>query len=54
MPESIAVDAISRLVFYTDIENDVIVLFAMDGLYTRTIINTEIDSVQSLVVDGQG
>jgi hypothetical protein len=53
-PDGIAVDYISRLVFFTDTGNDVIVVMTIDGTSSKVIINTGVDEPRACIVDGQG
>nr|KAG5696830.1 hypothetical protein BaRGS_030954 [Batillaria attramentaria] len=51
VPDGIAVDPLSRLVFYTDSGLDVIAMMTMSGSRHRTIIDTDLDQPRAIVVD---
>ncbi|KAK7483345.1 hypothetical protein BaRGS_00025405, partial [Batillaria attramentaria] len=51
MPDGMAVDPLSRLVFYTDSGLDVIAMMTMSGSRHRTIIDTDLDQPRAIVLD---
>ena len=51
IPDGIALDTISRLVYYTDTGNDVIGVISMDGKYMKTLVNDDLDEPRAIVVD---
>ncbi|KAL3836576.1 hypothetical protein ACJMK2_021998 [Sinanodonta woodiana] len=51
VPDGLAVDAISRLLFYTDTGNDIIAVLSFDGSIRKTVINSSLDEPRAIVVD---
>ena len=51
IPDGIALDTISRLIYYTDTGNDVIGVISMDGKYMKTLVNDDLDEPRAIVVD---
>lgn len=50
IPDGLAVDAISRLIFYTDTGNDIIAVVTLDGSASAVIINSDLDEPRAIVV----
>ncbi|XP_046542992.1 uncharacterized protein LOC124253292 [Haliotis rubra] len=51
VPNGIAVDPVTRLIFYTDTGNDVIVLMTIDGFAHLPIIKEDLDEPRAIVAD---
>ncbi|XP_041357551.1 low-density lipoprotein receptor-related protein 6-like [Gigantopelta aegis] len=51
VPDGLTLDPVSRLIFYTDMGNDVIALMDMDDYYHKTIINTNLDQPRGIALD---
>ncbi|KAK7483330.1 hypothetical protein BaRGS_00025390 [Batillaria attramentaria] len=51
VPDGLAVDPLSRLLFYTDAGNDVIGMMTISGASHKTIINTNLDQPRAIVLD---
>ena len=49
--DGIAVDPISRLLFYTDTGKDTISLMKLDGTSERVIVSTNLDEPRDIEVD---
>lgn len=52
-PDGISVDPVSRLIFYTDTGYNVISLITIDGAYSKTIINQNLDEPRAIVTNPQ-
>lgn len=52
-PDGISVDPVSRLVFYTDTGYNVIALITIDGAYSKTVINQNLDEPRAIVTNPQ-
>lgn len=53
-PHGIAIDPISRLLFYTDIGNVVISVMTMDGMFGMDIVTSGLNIPNSVAVDNIG
>ncbi|KAL8562352.1 hypothetical protein ACOMHN_066066 [Nucella lapillus] len=49
--DGIAVDWLSRLVFYTDTGDDVIAMLSMSGFTQRVVVNTDLEEPRAIVLD---
>lgn len=49
--DGIAVDPITRLIFYTDTGKDVIALMTLDGLTEKVLVNSSLDEPRDIEVD---
>ena len=51
VPDGIAIDSVSRLIFYTDTGNDIIAVMSIDGFAHKTIISHGLDEPRAIVTD---
>ena len=51
--DGISVDSVSRLLFYTDTGNNVIVVMTMDGSASKNIINQNLDEPRAIITNPQ-
>ena len=51
MLDGLAVDPVSRLIFYTDAGNDVIAMMTMATFALKTVINSSLDKPRAIVLD---
>ena len=51
--DGLAIDPVSRLLFYTDTEYDEIVVMTLDGSVSKSIINQNLDQPRAIVVNPQ-
>ena len=51
MANGIAVDHISRLLFYTDTLKETITLMTLDGLHEKVVINSGLDQPRAIELD---
>ena len=49
--DGLAVDPLSRLIFYTDAGNDLIAMMTMSSLAIKTVINSSLDRPRAIVLD---
>ena len=49
--EGLAVDPLSRLIFYTDAGNDLIAMMTMSPLAIKTVIDSSLDRPRAIVLD---
>ncbi|XP_041369837.1 deleted in malignant brain tumors 1 protein-like [Gigantopelta aegis] len=51
VPDGIAIDSVSRLIFYTDTGNDIIAVMSIDGFAHKIIIDHGLDEPRAIVTD---
>jgi len=51
VPDGIAVDAVSQLVFYTDTGNDIIAVMTTNGSFKGVLISQGLDEPRAIVLD---
>jgi len=51
VPDGIAVDSVSQLVFYTDTGNDTIAVMTTNGSFKGVLISTGLDEPRAIVLD---
>ena len=49
--DGLAIDPLSRLIFYTDAGNDLIAMMTMSSLATKTVINSSLDRPGTIALD---
>lgn len=51
IPDGLAVDSISGLIFYTDTGNDIIAVMTLDGTISAVIVSSDLDQPRAIVAD---
>ena len=51
VPDGLAVDPVSRLLFYTDAGNNDIRLMKVDGFDEKVVVNSDLDQPRTIVLD---
>lgn len=52
-PDGISVDQVSGLLFYTDTGYNIIALITLEGTYSKTVINQDLDEPRAIVTNPQ-
>lgn len=51
MPDGLAVDSASRLIFYTDAGNNIIAMIAISSYHHRVVVDSNLDEPRAIELD---